>query len=68
MAIPVICAEMLTISEFFIIFDRVKTGGLRTLKKIVGVCAVFYFTGIFFYLVFNAVIPLTTTNGWTLTQ
>ena len=53
MAIPVICAETLTISEFFIIFDRVKSGGLRTLNKIVGIFAGFYFTGIFFYLLFK---------------
>ena len=64
MAILVICAETMTISEFFIIFDRVKSGGLKTLNKIVGIFAGFYFTGIFFYLLFNAVIPLTTTNGW----
>lgn len=64
MAIPVICAETLTISEFFIIFNRSKHGGLRTLNKIVGIFAGFYFTGIFIYLLTTAVIPLTQTGGW----
>lgn len=37
MAIPLICAEALTISKLFIIFDRVKSGGLKTLNKIIGI-------------------------------
>ncbi|MCT8978124.1 permease [Clostridium sp. CX1] len=64
MAIPVIMAETLTITEFFIIFNRTKSGGLRTLNKVVGIFDGFYFTGIFIYLLFNAVIPLTQTGGW----
>jgi hypothetical protein len=64
MAIPVICAETLTISEFFIIFNRLQKGGLRTLNKIVGTFVGFYFTGIFIYLFINAVVPLTSTGGW----
>lgn len=64
MAIPVICAEALTISEFFIIFNRIESGGLRTFNKIVGIFAGLYFTGIFIYLFSTAVIPLSTTGGW----
>jgi hypothetical protein len=64
MAIPVICAEALTISEFFILFNKSKSGGLRTFNKIVGIFDGFYFTGIFIYLLITAVIPLTTTGGW----
>ncbi len=64
MAIPVICAETLTISEFFIIFNRIQRGGLRTLNKIVGIFDGFYFTGIFIYLFFNAVIPVTAAGEW----
>lgn len=64
MAIPVICAETLTITEFFIIFNKVQKGGLRTLNKIVGIFDGFYFTGIFIYLFFTAVIPLTSAGGW----
>lgn len=64
MAIPVICAETLTITEFFIIFNRAKQGRLRTLNKVIGIFDGFYFTGIFIYLFTNAVIPLTRTSGW----
>lgn len=64
MAIPVICAETLTISEFFIIFNRIKSGGIRTLNKVVSIFDGFYFTGIFIYLFITAVIPLTKTGGW----
>jgi hypothetical protein len=64
MAIPVICAETLTITEFFIIFNRIKSGGARTLNKIVGIFDGFYFTGIFIYLLFNAVIPITRAGEW----
>lgn len=64
MAIPVICAETLTITEFLIIFNRIKSGGIRTLNKAVGIFDGFYFTGIFIYLFLTAVIPLTATGGW----
>lgn len=64
MAIPVIMAETLTITEFFIIFNNIKQGGIRTLNKIVGIFDGFYFTGIFIYLFVNVVIPLTSNNGW----
>jgi len=64
MAIPVICAESLTISEFYILFNRSKSGGLRAFNKIVGIFAGLYFTGIFIYLFSTAVIPLTNSGGW----
>lgn len=64
MAVPVICAEALTISEFFIVFNRLKSGGLRTFNKTIGIFIGFYFTGIFAYLFLNAVVPLTQTGGW----
>jgi len=64
MALPVIMAEALTITEFFIIYNKIQQGGLRTFNKIVGIFDGFYFTGIFIYLLLNAVIPLTSTGGW----
>ncbi|MBU3181049.1 DUF6803 family protein [Clostridium psychrophilum] len=64
MAIPVIMAETLTITEFFILFNNIKQGGIKTLNKIVGIFDGFYFTGIFIYLFLNVVIPLTSNNGW----
>jgi hypothetical protein len=64
MALPVIMAETLTITEFYVIFNKITRGGAKTLNKIVGIIDGFYFTGIFIYLFANAVIPLTASNGW----
>lgn len=64
MAIPVICAELLTITEFFIIYNKIEKRGIKTLNKIIGIFDGIYFSGIFIYLFINAVIPLTTNNGW----
>ncbi len=64
MVIPVVCAEAITISEFFIIFNRKQSGGLRTMNKVVGIFAGLYFTGIFIYLFSTAFIPLTLNGGW----
>ena len=64
MAIPVIMAETLAVSELFILFRHDTESGLRKLNKAVGIIAGIYFLGIFIYLFFNAVIPLTASGGW----
>ncbi len=64
MAIPVICAETLAITELIILFTRNLTGKARTVNKVTGIFAGLYFLGIFIYLFFNAVVPLTATGGW----
>lgn len=64
MAVPVICAETLAITELMILFSRNLTGRARKVNKITGIFAGFYFLGIFLYLFFNAVVPLTATGGW----
>lgn len=64
MAIPVICAETIAITELMILFKRNFTGTARKINKITGIFAGFYFLGIFIYLLINAVIPLTATGGW----
>lgn len=64
MAIPVIMAETLTITEFFIIYSKLESGWVKALNKAVGIFDGFYFTGIFIYLLINAVIPLTAGGGW----
>jgi hypothetical protein len=64
MAIPVILAETLAITELIILYTRNLLGGARLVNKIAGIIAGFYFAGVFIYLLFNAVIPLTATGGW----
>lgn len=64
LAIPVITAETLTMTEFYILFNKIKQGPARNLNKAVGIFGGLYFTGIFIYLFINVVIPLSTTGGW----
>ena len=44
MAIPVILAETLAITELVILFSRNLTGGIRAVNKIAGILAGVYFT------------------------
>lgn len=50
MAIPVIMVELLVASEFFVTFNRLYEGTLRTFNKYLGTILGFYFLGIFLYL------------------
>lgn len=50
MAIPVILAEALTVSEFFVIFNRLTEGPLREANKWIGSVLGVYFLGVFLYL------------------
>jgi len=50
MAIPVILAETLTATEFFVTFGRLYDGPLRRFNKAVGIALGFYFLAIFLYL------------------
>ncbi|MGN6710759.1 DUF6803 family protein [Anaerocolumna jejuensis] len=64
MAVPVICAETLAITEMIILFTRNMTGAAKKVSKATGIFAGIYFLGIFIYLFINAVIPLTASGGW----
>lgn len=64
MAIPVICAETIAVTELAILFTRNLNSKLRLINKITSIFVGIYFTGIFFYLFFNAVIPITVNGEW----
>lgn len=64
MAVPVICAETLAITELIILFTRNMDGKARAVSRITGIFAGIYFLGVFAYLLFTAVIPLTTSGEW----
>lgn len=64
MAIPVILAETLAISELYLLFTRKTTGKIKTISRISGIVAGLYFTAIFLYLFKTAVVPLTIDGGW----
>lgn len=56
MAIPVIMVELLVASEFFVTFNRLYDGTLRTFNKYLGTSLGFYFLAIFIYLT-TTVVP-----------
>lgn len=64
MAVPVILAEYIAITELQVLFSRNLTSIWRTTNRYASIAAGIYFTGIFFYLLVTAVIPLTTSGGW----
>ncbi|MBP6178503.1 MAG: hypothetical protein KA473_10945 [Anaerolineales bacterium] len=64
MAIPVIFAEFIAVTELFILLNRDGNQSLRRWNKIAGIIIGIYFTGVFFYLFTTAVIPLTMGGGW----
>ena len=59
MAIPVVLAETVAITELYILYTRKFGGWVRTLNRTAGVLVGLYFIGIIGYLMSNAVIPIT---------
>lgn len=64
MAIPVILAETLAITELILLFTRKFEGKTRNINKVAGMVAGIYFLGVFIYLFFNAVVPITGMGEW----
>ncbi len=64
MAIPVILAETVAITELWILFTRKFTGKVRLINRVAGILSGFYFLGVFIYLMKNAFIPLTISGEW----
>lgn len=64
MAIPVICAETIAITELYLLFTRNHNTWVKKVSKWTGIFAGIYFLGIFLNLFITAVLPLTQTGGW----
>lgn len=64
MAIPVILAETIAVTELYVLFTRDFSGKAKKINSVAGSIVGVYFIFIFFYLLFNAVIPLTQSGGW----
>lgn len=64
MAIPVILAEFIAVTELVILFGRDLTGTLKKANRIASIIAGIYFLGIFIYLFTTAFVPLTVSGGW----
>lgn len=64
MAIPVILAETIAVTELYILFTRGFKSSAAVVNRIASIIAGPYFVGIFVYLFLNAVVPLTLRGGW----
>lgn len=64
MAIPVVLAETVAITELYILFTRRFGGAVRTLNRSASIAGGLYFLGVFVYLMLTAVIPLTRGGLW----
>lgn len=64
MAIPVIFAETITVTEFFILFNKKVNSSLKAFNRICSILAGLYFTGVFLYLFPTAFVPLTVKGEW----
>lgn len=64
MAVPVILAETLAITELVVLYTRATTGAVRVVNRTAGIAAGLWFAGIFVYLLVNAALPLTLHGAW----
>ena len=64
MALPVVLAETVAITELYILYTRKVDSWVRQLNRIAGILVGLTFIGIIVYLMFNAVIPITKAGEW----
>jgi uncharacterized protein DUF6803 len=64
MAVPIVLAETVAISELYLLYTRNYTGPMRTLNRSASILVGLYFTGVFLYLLFAAVIPISKAAAW----
>lgn len=64
MAIPIVLAETIAVTELYILHTRNYDGAVRALNRICSIIVGIYFTGVFVYLVARAVVPITQAGGW----
>ncbi|WP_215304604.1 DUF6803 family protein [Polynucleobacter sp. AP-Elch-400A-B2] len=64
MAIPIVLAETLAITELYILFTRKFDGFVYHLNRFAGTTVGLYFIGVIAYLMTTAVLPITKNNEW----
>ena len=64
MAIPIVLAETLAITELYLLFTRKFEGTVFYLNRFAGITVGIYFIGIIYYIMKNAVIPITQAGEW----
>lgn len=64
MAVPVVLAETVAVTELYILLTRNLVSWVKKLNAAASIAGGVYFTGVFLYLFKNAVVPLTLSGGW----
>jgi hypothetical protein len=64
MAIPVVLAETLAITELYLLFTRNDSGWVHALNRAAGITVGLYFVGVIVYLLSTAVLPITQAGEW----
>jgi hypothetical protein len=64
MALPVVLAETVAITELYILYTRKFDTWVRQLNRIASILVGLTFVGIIGYLLLNAVIPITKAGEW----
>ncbi|SUS04377.1 Permease [uncultured Defluviicoccus sp.] len=64
MAVPIILAETVVVTELYILYTRNFSGIVRWVNKWAGILVGFYFAIVFVYLLVTAAVPLTKGGGW----
>ncbi|MCC7346341.1 MAG: permease [Variibacter sp.] len=61
---PIVLAETIAVTELYILYTRRYDGPVRALNRACSILVGLYFSVVFAYLLFKAVIPLTVSGGW----
>lgn len=64
MALPVVLAETVAITELYILYTRKFDTWVRQVNRIASILVGITFVGIIAYLMFTAVIPITSAGAW----
>lgn len=64
MAVPIVLAETVAISELYLLYTRNYDGAVRALNRAAGIAVGVYFTGVFLYLLATAVLPISREGLW----
>ncbi len=64
MAIPVILAETIAITELYLLLTKNFSGTMRKVNRYASIAVGVYFTGVFIHLFTNAVVPITAAGEW----
>ena len=64
MAVPVILAETVAITELYVLYTRRLEGAACLVNRTASILGGVYFAGVFVYLLVKAVVPLTSGGAW----